>query len=226
MVHVVKIKKLNKSFVLHNQDAVEIPVFKNFSANISKGEAVAVSGSSGAGKSSLLKLIYGTYRAASGGIEVKHRGKWVDLVAAAPHQIMDVRHNTIGFVTQFLRCIPRVPAELVVAEPLLERGFNYDKAVERARELLQRLHIPERLWHISPTTFSGGEQQRVNIARGFAARFPVLLLDEPTASLDKKNRNRVFDLIEEEREAGTTMIAVFHDPKERKHFADREIALS
>jgi alpha-D-ribose 1-methylphosphonate 5-triphosphate synthase subunit PhnL len=225
MAPILKIRKLHKSFTLHHQDGAQIPVLEKFNATIENGEAVAISGSSGKGKSSLLKLIYGTYRAGGGSIFVKHKRAWADIAQAEPHDVMDIRHHTIGFVTQFLRCVPRVPAEVVVAEPLRERGEGEAVALQRARELLDHLHIPERLWHLPPSTFSGGEQQRVNIARGFAARFPILLLDEPTASLDKKNRKRVFELITQEREAGTTIIGVFHDAAERRKASDREISL-
>ena len=102
-----------------------------------------------------------------------------------------VRRDTIGYVSQFLRTVPRVSALDVVAEPLVARGVDRDAARDRARELLARLNLPERLWALPPATFSGGEQQRVNIARGFITDHPILLLDEPTASLDANNREVV-----------------------------------
>ena len=187
---------------------------------------MAVTGRSGRGKSSLLKLIYGSYRATGGAIHVWHEAHWVDVATAAPREVLAVRRRTIGYVTQFLRVIPRVPADVIVAEPLLDRGIPQDTALERARHLLARLGIPQRLWHLSPMTFSGGEQQRVNIARGFAATFPVLLLDEPTASLDPANRSRVLDLIEEARAAGSAIIAVFHDAAARQQVATRTFELA
>lgn len=225
MAHVLKIENLGKSFVLHQQGGVRISVFDNLSAEIEAGEAVAVTGPSGRGKSSLLKLIYGTYRATSGAIRVYSGGEWRDVVTAEPREVLSLRRDAIGYVTQFLRVIPRVPAERIVAEPLIDRGVPEAEALARARHLLERLNIPERLWHLSPMTFSGGEQQRVNIARGFAAHFPVLLLDEPTASLDAENRRRVLELIGEAQAQGSAIIGVFHDAQERRMASTREIAL-
>ena len=152
-------------------------------------------------------------------------GTWTDVVTAEPREILVLRRKAVGYVTQFLRVIPRVPAEHIVAEPLIDRGVPEEAALERARLLLERLNIPQRLWRLSPMTFSGGEQQRVNIARGFAAHFPVLLLDEPTASLDAANRARVLELIAEARAQGSAVIGVFHDEQERRRACSREIAL-
>lgn len=226
MAAVLKIDNLDKIFHLHQQGGVKIAVFEDLSAVVEAGEAVAITGPSGRGKSSLLKLIYGTYRATSGAVRVRHEDRWVDVVTAEPREVLALRRSTIGYVTQFLRVIPRIPAEIIVAEPLVERGISSELALERARLLLSRLNIPQRLWHLSPMTFSGGEQQRVNIARGFAAHFPVLLLDEPTASLDAGNRQRVLELIAEARLAGSAVIGVFHDEAERRQSCSREIALA
>jgi alpha-D-ribose 1-methylphosphonate 5-triphosphate synthase subunit PhnL len=225
MSGVLRIEGLGKTFELHQQAGVRIPVFEGLSAAVDAGESVAVTGPSGRGKSSLLKLIYGTYRASAGAVRVFADGRWVDVVTAEPREMLALRRSTIGYVTQFLRVIPRVPAEAVVAEPLIDRGVPAEQAVARARLLLDRLNIPERLWHLSPMTFSGGEQQRVNIARGFAAHFPLLLLDEPTASLDLGNRQRVLELIAEARSMGSAIIGVFHDENERRHACTRELAL-
>jgi len=222
---VLDIENLSKSFLLHQQAGASIPVFAGVTAEVEAGEAVAVTGPSGRGKSSLLKLVYGTYRASGGAIRVRSGDTWTDVVKAAPRDVIDLRRNVIGYVTQFLRVIPRVPAEMVVAEPMIDRGMAPEPALARARMLLERLNIPQRLWHLSPMTFSGGEQQRVNIARGFAAHFPILLLDEPTASLDAENRNRVLELVAEARGNGSAILAVFHDENERRRACSRSIQL-
>jgi alpha-D-ribose 1-methylphosphonate 5-triphosphate synthase subunit PhnL len=225
MATALKIEKLCKEFTLHQQGGVRIAVLDNVSLEVDGGEAVAITGPSGRGKSSLLKLIYGSYKATSGAIRVFHDGAWIDAVNAEPRDMIVIRRQTIGYVTQFLRVIPRVPALDIVAEPLIERGIAPGKAEERAKDLLSRLNIPEELWPLSPMTFSGGEQQRVNIARGFAAHHPVLLLDEPTASLDDENRGRVLTLVAEARAAGSAIVAVFHDEAERRRACSREVSL-
>lgn len=168
-------------------------------------------------------MVYGNYAADGGSIVLRTDRGELDIVAAAPRAILAARRGTMGYVSQFLRCVPRVPALEVVAEPLVERGVAIDQAKERAAELLSRLAIPDRLWTLPPATFSGGEQQRVNIARGFIADLPMLLLDEPTASLDATNRRVVVELIAEKLEAGTAMLGIFHDTEVREAVADRVI---
>ena len=223
---VLKIKNLAKQFRLHLQGGVRIPVFDDLALELAAGEALAVTGPSGKGKSSLLKLIYGTYKTGHGEILVRHEDDWLDLALAEPRQVLAVRRRTIGYVTQFLRVIPRIPALDIVAEPLLERGVATEDARDRAASLLEQLNIPERLWSLSPMTFSGGEQQRVNIARGFAAPYPILLLDEPTASLDQENKARVLAMIAQARAQGSAIIGIFHDPVDRKTVCTREFDLS
>ncbi len=213
----IQIENLSKSFVLHNQGSAVIPVMAGAGLTVEAGECVGLIGRSGAGKSTLMRMIHGNYLANGGSILVAG----VDVTRAAPRQIIALRRATLGYVSQFLRVVPRVPTLDVVAEPLLLLGVPADRAYARARDLLTRLNIPERLWSLSPTTFSGGEQQRVNIARGFAHDYPVLLLDEPTASLDATNREVVLALIDEAKARGAAILGIFHDEPARKRVCDR-----
>jgi alpha-D-ribose 1-methylphosphonate 5-triphosphate synthase subunit PhnL len=198
-------------------------VVRGVSFKVNAGECVVLTGSSGAGKSSILKMVFGNYRCDSGRIGIRHEGVQIDLAKAEPRQILSVRRSTIGYVSQFLRAVPRVAAIDVVAEPLIANGVARTQARERAGSLLRRLNIPERLWTLPPSTFSGGEQQRVNIARGFISDLPILLLDEPTASLDLANRAVVVDMIDEKKRAGIAMVAIVHDDEIRHLIADRVV---
>ena len=222
MTAVLAFEQVAKNFTLHVQGGVRIPVFEDVSFAVEPGECLVLAGPSGAGKSTLLRLAYGNYRAHGGRIPVRHREETIDLVQATPHQVLDIRRHTIGWVSQFLRVIPRVPALDIVSEPLRARGVEREVALEQARLLLTRLRVPETLWSLSPLTFSGGEQQRVNIARGFAAEYPVMLLDEPTASLDKENRQTVIEMIAEARNRGAAMLGIFHDADVREAVGTRQ----
>lgn len=215
----IRISDLSKSFTLHNQGSAVIPVMAGASFSVAPGECVGLVGASGAGKSTLMRMVWGNYLAAGGSIRVGH----LDVATAAPREIIRLRRETLGYVSQFLRVVPRVPTLDVVAEPLLNLGVPAEQARARAAELLGRLNIPERLWSLSPTTFSGGEQQRVNIARGFAHPCPALLLDEPTASLDATNREVVLSLIEEAKTRGAAILGIFHDEAARERVCDRLI---
>lgn len=216
MIH---IENLSKSFTLHNQGSAVIPVMTGAHLSVAPGECVALIGNSGAGKSTLMRMIYGNYRAASGVIMVGG----LDVAQASPRDIIRLRRETLGYVSQFLRVVPRVPTVDVVAEPLMTLGVPLAEARARAEVLLARLNIPARLWSLSPTTFSGGEQQRVNIARGFAHDYPAMLLDEPTASLDPANREVVLTLIEEAKSRGAAIVGIFHDADARCRVADFEV---
>jgi alpha-D-ribose 1-methylphosphonate 5-triphosphate synthase subunit PhnL len=215
----IRIENVSKSFVLHNQGAAEIPVMQGASLRVSAGECVALVGASGAGKSTLMRMLYGNYLTASGQMIVGD----LDVAKAAPREIIQLRRHTLGYVSQFLRVVPRVSTLDVVAEPLLMTGTSADDARAQAEVLLSRLNIPQRLWPLSPTTFSGGEQQRVNIARGFAYPYPALLLDEPTASLDPTNRATVLDMIAEAKARGAAIIGIFHDAAARDAICDRQL---
>ena len=209
-----------KTFTMHLQGGVVLPVIANVSFAARAGECVVLAGPSGVGKSSILKMIFGNYRCDTGRIAIQHRGNVIDIASAEPREVLDVRRHTIGYVSQFLRVVPRVPTVDVVAEPLIVEGIAREVARQRARELLARLNIGERLWSLPPSTFSGGEQQRVNIARGFISDQPILLLDEPTASLDAANRAVVVELITEKKRNGVAMVAIVHDDDVRELIAD------
>lgn len=212
-----------KSFTMHLRDGIRLPVVANVSFSIKAGECAVLGGPSGAGKSSILKMIYGNYAVDTGQIIVPYRDRLVDVAAADARTMLGIRRDLIGYVSQFLRTVPRVSALDVVAEPLVARGIDRDEAREKAAALLEGLNLPERLWSLPPATFSGGEQQRVNIARGFITDHPILLLDEPTASLDARNRDVVVSMIRAKKNAGVAMLGIFHDDDVREAVADRII---
>jgi len=221
MTAMIEIVNAEKTFTMHLQGGVRLHVVHGVSFQVNAGECIVLSGPSGAGKSSILKMMFGNYRCDGGRIGIRHDGALIDLAKAEPREILNVRRSTIGYVSQFLRAVPRGPTIDVVAEPLIATGSPRDKACEQAGQLLHRLNIPERLWALPPSTFSGGEQQRVNIAHGFISNHPILLLDEPTASLDAKNRDVVVGLIDEKKRAGVAMVAIVHDDEIRHLIADR-----
>jgi alpha-D-ribose 1-methylphosphonate 5-triphosphate synthase subunit PhnL len=212
-----------KSFTMHLRDGIRLPVVANVSFSIKSGECAVLGGPSGAGKSSILKMVYGNYAVDSGQIIVPYRDKLIDVARADPRTMIGIRRDMIGYVSQFLRTVPRVSALDVVAEPLVARGVDRTDARHKAAALLTELNLPERLWSLPPATFSGGEQQRVNIARGFITDHPILLLDEPTASLDLQNRDVVVSMIQRKKDEGIAMLGIFHDQDVRETVADRII---
>lgn len=218
---ILRAQRVRKDFRLHNQGGVRIPVLDGFAFTLDPGESVALAGPSGTGKSTILRLLYGNYRLEDGSVRIRSQGRTVELAGAEPHTILSLRKWTLGYVSQFLRVIPRVAAMDIVCEPLVERGIPMEEARQRASESLTRLRIPQHLWRLSPTTFSGGEQQRINIARAFAVPYPVMLLDEPTASLDAANKATVLDMIRRARQSGTAVLGIYHDKADRRAVADR-----
>lgn len=219
----LRLTAVDKTFTMHLQGGQVLPVLKGLTFEVNPGECVVLGGASGAGKSSILKMIHGNYAVAGGHIELRTPEGVIDIATGDPRQILAARRDTMGYVSQFLRCVPRVPALQVVAEPLVERGVPTAEAHDRAAELLTRLSIAERMWSLPPATFSGGEQQRINIASGFIAELPLLLLDEPTASLDDANRDVVVELIAEKLAREVAILAIFHDTHVRDRVADRII---
>jgi alpha-D-ribose 1-methylphosphonate 5-triphosphate synthase subunit PhnL len=213
MSTLLQVSGLSKTFILHLREGARLPVVNGAGFTLDAGECVALGGPSGAGN----------YRVDAGAILVTNGDETVDVATAEPRRLMRLRATTMGYVSQFLRVIPRVSALDVVAEPLIGDGVARDEARGRAGRLLARLNLPERLWALPPATFSGGEQQRVNIARGLIAHRPLLLMDEPTASLDAANRAVVIALIEEKKRAGVGILGIFHDAEVRDAVCDRVI---
>jgi alpha-D-ribose 1-methylphosphonate 5-triphosphate synthase subunit PhnL len=220
----LSIEALDKAFTLYLRNGVRIAVLRGLALSVRPGECVAITGPSGAGKSTLLRCLYGNYRADGGHIWVRHDGTPVDIAAAAPRTVVEVRARTLGYVSQFLRVVPRVPTIDIVAEAA--RDGTRDEARALAETLLLGLNIPRRMHALPPATFSGGEQQRVNLARGFIGRHPVLLLDEPTASLDSANCEIVTAMIREAKQRGIAVVGIFHDRAVRQAVADRLVQMT
>ena len=220
MSTVLELAAVSKTFTMHLQGGVRLPVVSGVTFAVQAGECAVLAGPSGAGKSSILKMIFGTYRCDTGSILVHRSGGTVDVAVAEPRQILALRRDCLGYVSQFLRAVPRVAAIDVVAEPAVLAGMPRASAQRSAADLLRQLNIPQPLWSLPPATFSGGEQQRVNIARGFLCDLPILLLDEPTASLDAGNRAVVVDLIAEKKRRGAAVVAIVHDDDVRSAIAD------
>jgi len=226
MSAVLTVENLTKVFVLHDQRKT-IPSCANVSLTVNPGELSALIGPTGAGKSSVLRCIYRTYLPTGGRLVFRKAiGEAIDLARATEHEVLALRKTEIGFVTQFLHCLPRKSALDVVAEPQLARGATRAEARDKARELLAALDVPERLWEVPPATFSGGERQRINLARGLVARPRMLLLDEPTASLDPRTTEKVLELLRMIKRTGVAMLAIFHHPELVSRLADQVIELA
>jgi alpha-D-ribose 1-methylphosphonate 5-triphosphate synthase subunit PhnL len=228
---IVELIDVDKTFTVHHQNGVVLSVLKHVNLSVSQGECLVLDGPSGMGKSTVLKLIYGNYRASQGQIVLSPpNARAVDITQAPPRTVIELRHHFMGYVSQFLRIIPRVSALEIVAESLIEdqemNGTDRDQSLDKAKDMLSQLNIPMNLWNLPPATFSGGEQQRINIARNLIKRKPVLLLDEPTASLDKVNTQIVVDLIQQVIHQGTAVIGIFHDPVLAKALATQRLDMT
>jgi len=222
----LRVEGLAKAFTLHLHGGARLPVVHGVSFTVAAGECVVLGGPSGVGKSSILKMAFGNYLVGQGRILLADGERAIDIAHAPAWDILDARRRIIGYVSQFLRVIPRVGAIDIVAAAARESGLDDAAARDRAASLLARLRLPEKLWPLPPATFSGGEQQRVNIARGFAGDHRLLILDEPTASLDAANREAVIALIAERKARGTGFLAIFHDEDVRLRVADRVVDVS
>ena len=222
---ILRVQAYSKYFELHEQGKI-IPSSHAVELEVYAGKLTALIGPTGAGKSSVLKGIYRTYLPSSGRLLYRNvDNQEVDLAQLDEHQVLELRRTDISYVTQFLHALPRQACEDVVAQPLLQRGMEKNQARDRARETLAALNLPEQLWGISPATFSGGEKQRVNLARGLVSRPRLLLLDEPTASLDPATTERVVQLIATLKQENVAILAIFHQPELVKRMADSIVEL-
>ncbi len=224
----LSIRNLQKRFVLHAVDARVVEGLRGVDLDLERGEHLALAGTSGAGKSSMLKCIHRTYAVDAGSIEFRSAdGRQYDLATLPDAEMAELRSREIGYVSQFLRAEPRRGVLDVVVRAATRRGMANDEAGDRAAEVLRRMNIGERLWQTYPTLLSGGEKQRVNLAAGIVAAPRLLLLDEPVASLDPDNRDAVLSVIEDvPDQTGATVLSVFHDWDAIARCADRVVVLA
>jgi len=222
---VLTVDGLSKTFDMHVLGEKQVVGLDDVSFEVDDGEFLAIVGESGSGKSSLLKCIYRTYQPTSGHVVFHDADGDVDLAACPERDIIELRDDAIGYTSQFLDEIPRVPAVDVVARPLREQGVPIDQARETAESLLSRLNLPEELWDAYPATFSGGERQRINLAQAIAPKPRLLLLDEPTSALDPETRAAAIELLREFLDDGTTVVGVFHNRDVIEAVADRVVVL-
>ena len=211
MSNIVEIKELSKSFTLHALGK-HIKASKNINISLEEGKFIGITGKSGSGKSTILKCLYRTYLPECG--EILYNSKkfgLIDLAKATEREIIYLRKYEIGYVSQFLNAMPRTTAKEIVGEALLEMGSDFKESEKEAERMLSHFELDKELWDAYPINFSGGEKLRLNIAKSMVKRPRLLLLDEPTASLDNASKIKVRELIEELKSSGTTMIGIFHD---------------
>lgn len=226
MATILEVEDLHKDFTMHILGGKTIRALESISFDMEEGEILGLTGKSGAGKSTLMKCLYRTYLPTAGRIVMRTSTKGViDLATAGEHEVLAIRKTEMTYCSQFLQAIPRVPALEVVCEGLLSRRCPRQEAFEIGRDCFRRLGLPEELWDAYPSTFSGGEQQRINISRAIVSRPRFLLVDEPTASLDLNTKNAVIDMLLELKAAGTSIILITHDDHTLNRMADRRLHL-
>lgn len=221
----LQVSNYAKQFTIHHLER-HIPVLGELSFTLNEGEFLLVRGPNGVGKSTLLRCLYRSYRPSAGKAIYNSEHGAIDLARAADVDMTFLRRTELGFVTQFLRPRPRATALELVAEPLAAIGQSKESAEKAASKLLETFGLKSALWSAYPTTFSGGEQQKVNLARALIRPRRLLLLDEPTASLDKETRGALADRLAELKAEGVAMIAVLHHPEDVSGLVDNELHLA
>ncbi len=210
-MEILSIQDLSKTFQLYHAD-MTIHSCQHISLELKEGEFVGIVGLSGAGKSTILKCIHRTYLTTQGHIFYNSLAFGpLDLVSATEREMLYLRKYEIGYVSQFLHVMPRTTAKEHVMNALLEVGEDPLTAREKAVEMLQYFRLPRDLWDIYPNTFSGGERLRLNLAHTMVRQPRMMLLDEPTASLDNKTKVLVKDMLVSLKNKGKSMIGIFHD---------------
>nr|WP_254179010.1 ATP-binding cassette domain-containing protein [Cytobacillus oceanisediminis] len=220
--NLLEIRELSKSFSLHNLGK-NIHAVSGIDIRLGEGDFVGITGKSGSGKSTILKCIYGTYRLQHGSIwyNSKKFGP-LNIAEATNRQMIYLRKHEIGYVSQFLNVMPRTTARQLVMQALIEMGRDQVHAEKETEQILSHFELDPELWDSYPATFSGGEKLRLNIARAMVKKPRLLLLDEPTASLDYESKMKVKVLIEQLMQEGTTMLGIFHDLEFMNNLCDRE----
>ncbi|MGY5344281.1 phosphonate C-P lyase system protein PhnL [Paenibacillus glucanolyticus] len=222
MEPILSIHNLSKSFMLHNLDK-HIKAIDRVDFELQEGEFVGITGKSGSGKSTILKSIYRTYVINEGSIwYISKRFGRMNLAEASEREMVYLRKHEIGYVSQFLNAMPRTTARELVEQAIVEMGNGEDFAKQEAEHMLAHFELDEYLWDSYPATFSGGEKLRLNIARAMVKHPRLLLLDEPTASLDNASKIKVRELLEQLMREGTTMLGIFHDLEFMKNLCHRE----
>jgi alpha-D-ribose 1-methylphosphonate 5-triphosphate synthase subunit PhnL len=224
---VLEVTALAKHFILHNVDGRQVEALRGVDLTVRAGEHVALAGSSGAGKSSLLKCIHRTYIPSSGEVVLfQSDGTGLHLGGLADHEMVALRGTELGYVSQFLRSQPRRTPLEIVARAATQRGMGRSDAIEAAADSLSRLRLDEALWDVHASVLSGGERQRVNLAAGTVSPPRLLLLDEPVSALDPINRDAALDLIAGLTESGVAVLSVFHDLEAMERLATRVVVMA
>jgi alpha-D-ribose 1-methylphosphonate 5-triphosphate synthase subunit PhnL len=225
-MEILRIDNLSKDFYLHNP-GLEIKSCHAINLTLNKGEFIGIVGLSGAGKSTILKCINRSFLPTQGAIwyESEAFGR-INLAAATEREILHLRRTEIGYVSQFLNVMPRTTAKEHVMNALIDMGADTGSAEADAKEMLSYFKLPDSLWDIYPTTLSGGERLRLNLAHAMVKKPRLLMLDEPTASLDSKTKILVRDMLQKLKGMETSMIGIFHDIEFMEGVCDKVFNIS